>query len=911
MSITLGNAVLYLSGDNSRLTSDLNSAKAQTQSWAGSVGSLINNTIGTALGVFTTQVVGAAIQGIRSVAVEALSSVADYERLGMSLQTLVARELMRGETSTQTSTVIQHLTQAEIDKVRQLTDEQAIAQGNVLSLQAKFDAEWAQVQASGQAWSAELTTLNAQIDLAKMKADGYGKEIDALNARNGQAATVTKEITINTMGHTEAMAAAIPKAQELLDWIQKLAVESPYGPEDVANSFRLAMAYGFTTTEAKRLTQATIDFASGSGASSAAMGQIALALGQIKAKGKLAGQEVLQLVNAGLPITQILADAFHKTTAEITQMQTQGLLPAKDVIEAVAASLEHDFGGAAKRQATSWAGLVETLKQIKDIGLREFFTGMFTAIQPYVVSFVDAFTNGGLQDKLKGIGDAIGKNVGGAMLWLKDNALPVLQEVFKWFKYIQWAVKDGQDPLDVLGKILKVLLPPEFQAAAAGVINFLKQFEPLGKLAGVALAGLAALILTQGGPAFTALMDAVRPLGEAVSRLVGALVGDAPKMLEAGKMIGEIGGYILAAIGPEVIANVTGAINTLTDLWQTHGATILGTVVVVFALIGATIGGAVIFISAIFENFVNGIKGIMDVGSLMLQGRWGEAWDTLRAIPLTATLNMLASFDAFLNMVLGMLGTNAEEFRAVWRSNWDMFWLIAKTSWDNMIAGITTVLAIFGFMFGDFFATLGNTWRSNWDTLGLILKTAWAGMWTAIGVKITEIKTAISTFFTDVKKKFTDEYANFMTIGSLLIDNVLKGIMLKVSQVIAAVENMVKDAMAAAAKALGLPWPGSTSSTTDTTDNTSHRASGGPVKRGQSYIVGEKRPEWFVPDTNGFILPGVPQIAPMTVSGAGGQSQQPTVIYLLMDGELVGKMALDGVLNELGARGKAIALPVA
>jgi hypothetical protein len=46
------------------------------------------------------------------------------------------------------------------------------------------------------------------------------------------------------------------------------------------------------------------------------------------------------------------------------------------------------------------------------------------------------------------------------------------------------------------------------------------------------------------------------------------------------------------------------------------------------------------------------------------------------------------------------------------------------------------------------------------------------------------------------------------------------------------------------------------------------RASGGPVAAGTPYIVGEKRPEVFVPNTAGYIVPRVPS----AVSRGGGQS---------------------------------------
>ncbi|HEY4268419.1 MAG TPA: hypothetical protein VGM94_09535 [Galbitalea sp.] len=47
------------------------------------------------------------------------------------------------------------------------------------------------------------------------------------------------------------------------------------------------------------------------------------------------------------------------------------------------------------------------------------------------------------------------------------------------------------------------------------------------------------------------------------------------------------------------------------------------------------------------------------------------------------------------------------------------------------------------------------------------------------------------------------------------------------------------------------------------------RATGGPVRAGQPYIVGEHRPELFVPDANGRILPRVPSAMSGPISSAG------------------------------------------
>ena len=209
----------------------------------------------------------------------------------------------------------------------------------------------------------------------------------------------------------EAMETAGPAAQELLGWIQQLAIESPFTQQGVADAYRTAMAYGFTSKEAKRLTQAMIDFSAGSGANEATMSRIALALGQIQSKGKLAGQEMLQLTEAGLPVTQILSKAFGVTTGELEKMREKGLIPADKAIEAIVQSLEQDFGGAAERQAATFSGLISSLTDIKEVGLRELFTGVFQEAQPYVAAVVDKLSSEEFKASLREAGMRAGELV--------------------------------------------------------------------------------------------------------------------------------------------------------------------------------------------------------------------------------------------------------------------------------------------------------------------------------------------------------------------------------------------------------------------------------------------------------------------------------------------------------------------
>lgn len=224
-----------------------------------------------------------------------------------------------------------------------------------------------------------------------------GMSLQALSAKEAINSGQAKDMT-------QAYAVTARSASELLGWTEQLAIKSPFTQQGVSQAFRMAMAYGFNTDQSKRLTKAMLDFTSATGASEDMMQRVALALGQIKARGKLAGNEIMQLTEAGLNVREILAQAFGKSTAEIVKMTEKGLIPADKAIEAITQSLERDFGGAAERQTATFSGLISTMSDVNKIGLRKFFEGSFKAAQPYIASVVDKLSSPQFMDALGRMG---------------------------------------------------------------------------------------------------------------------------------------------------------------------------------------------------------------------------------------------------------------------------------------------------------------------------------------------------------------------------------------------------------------------------------------------------------------------------------------------------------------------------
>ena len=201
-----------------------------------------------------------------------------------------------------------------------------------------------------------------------------GKSINSLTAKEalltGQASTLQQ-----AMGQTAG------KSKELLDWIQKLAIESPFRQEDVAGAFRLSLAFGFSTKEAQRLTAAMVDFTTATGASGETIERISRALGQIKTRGKLSMEELNQLAEGGVDALRILSDATGKSGKDLMDAITKGQIDANFAIQAILKDMERMYAGAGKSAATSMSGLLSTLSEIKDTVGRDLLGGVFQSFQ--------------------------------------------------------------------------------------------------------------------------------------------------------------------------------------------------------------------------------------------------------------------------------------------------------------------------------------------------------------------------------------------------------------------------------------------------------------------------------------------------------------------------------------------------
>lgn len=415
----------------------------QLQTGLGAIGDGMER-VGSKLGQIATiaagQLLATGIIGIGNAVAaagrEAFTAVADYERLSASITALTAKEILNGSVvkeSIATGTYRLGLTQEEIDK-----KEKLVIKIRELNTDIQVGEErLAKATATGKQSAAELENRQQAIDALRRRQVEATTQLGALDAKSNLLVTTYKNVSRETLTMAEAQLQATGRVKEILAWIQKLAIESPYTRETVANTYRQALAFGFTSDEAQTLTQSVVDFASATGATPLQMDRIALALGQVKAKGRLMSEELRQMAEAGIATNDILA-TMGVTSEEVTRRFVDGA----PFIAAFNKNIAKNFAGAAKAQSKTFSGLVSSFQDLKDVLLRVVFTPLFTAFKPILDSLVDSLQKAEVQKIFADIGNALSKPLSALML----------------FRVL---VEQGIEPLSALRTVITTSLGPE------------------------------------------------------------------------------------------------------------------------------------------------------------------------------------------------------------------------------------------------------------------------------------------------------------------------------------------------------------------------------------------------------------------------------------------------------------------
>ena len=292
---------------------------------------------------------------------------------------------------------------------------------------------------------------------------------------------------------------------EQMEKLGKLAQNSPFSKATFISAQQQLIAFGVEVEKVIPLLDAMQNAVAASGGGSQQLADLAFVVAQIKAAGKITGQDLIQLGQRGINAAEIIGKAFGKSSAEVKAMISKNQIDADQAIDALTKGMMEKFGGATDAIKQQWSGAADRIKAAnRDIGA----------------------------DIGKMFIDPAG---GGRAVEWGNKLADVLRTFQKRLREAQGSIEDFLSPafkniskgLDAANNALK-----KFDAARAGAqLEKLTSYTPL-------IGGTTAALMTfalQPIPVIGQLASAMGPLTVGVAALIAA----SPELRKAGSAFGE------------------------------------------------------------------------------------------------------------------------------------------------------------------------------------------------------------------------------------------------------------------------------------------------------------------------------------------------------------------------------------
>ena len=243
-----------------------------------------------------------------------------------------------------------------------------MAQDALIRIRAKVDG-----QAEVQALERQFKRTETQTQKLKQGFSGLAGVAARLGvtfaAFQGLRFSIIKAAELETQSRSlQVLTGNLESAKNIISELQEFAAVTPFTSSDLIETAKRLKAFG---VETENLVDTVKRLGDVSGATGSDLGGIATAFGQIVAKGRLQGEELLQLQERGVALADVLKKEYELTGVEFSKALEQGRFSA----EVVQFALEEltDVGGkyanGAISQSTTLAGKFSTLQDnIERIG---------------------------------------------------------------------------------------------------------------------------------------------------------------------------------------------------------------------------------------------------------------------------------------------------------------------------------------------------------------------------------------------------------------------------------------------------------------------------------------------------------------------------------------------------------------
>ncbi|WP_435138916.1 tape measure protein [Formosa sp. A9] len=178
-------------------------------------------------------------------------------------------------------------------------------------------------------------------------------------------------------------------AKDMMQEISEYAKKTPYKKLGLGDATKTMLGFGIAQEKIMPSLKAIGDVAMGDANK---MRSLALAYSQMSSTGKLTGQDLLQMINAGFNPLNEISKQTGKSIGDLKEDMSKGAISAEMVEKAFisATSEGGQFNGMADKMSRTLGGRFSTLMD----SLEEKFLALFGVIQPVASALLDLGING-------------------------------------------------------------------------------------------------------------------------------------------------------------------------------------------------------------------------------------------------------------------------------------------------------------------------------------------------------------------------------------------------------------------------------------------------------------------------------------------------------------------------------------
>lgn len=509
------------------------------------------------------------------------------------------------------------------------------------------------------------------------------------------------------------------------------------------------------------------------------MGSMGSIFNKVAASGKIQGDVIAQLGDAGIPILQLLAAELGVTAAEVSDMASKGEVDFQTFQNA----MEKGLGGAALKSGETFRGaMANTYAALGRIGetvmlpfldvIKQGFNAAIplldsvnAALKPIMSTFGAWLTGvapaaiAGFVAGMSGIATALS---GIKALIVDGDFTGAFREAFNVEEdspIVGFILNVRQGIIDLVGAIGPMVVAG---AALLGSISPLSTvFQSIQPLLPQLLAVFQQLASVVGSTlltAFTGMLPIVTQLqGVFVSLLTGVLVAVLPTVVQLITMLGQTFSQLLPVLLPIIATLASLAATLISQLAPVFLQLVTAILPPVVAIFGAVLAAILPLVQMIAGLLIPIIQALMPIVVTVF---------TAIAATITAAMQII---QGVIQVVTGIITGN-------WSQVWTGIQNIVAGVWEGIKAVISGAINIVFSVIGAVLGLIASAWTAAWDGMTSFISSAWQNIKTAVSLGINDVIGFVSALPGRITGALGNLGGLLLNAGSQIMQGLLDGI---------------------------------------------------------------------------------------------------------------------------------------